>query len=402
MIYLYITPFFPSTDSWRGAYCLDFVKALRVARPNMRVEVFVPGEGENYEVGGVRVHRFKVRYLPSNILPFLFRRNNEMSFLRAVENAGLCVKDVVVCHGNTANFAIYPLALKRLNRQTKTLLHHHDLASFGVNNGMLHRCSLYNVFLFRRLRELHEQIDCHVFISEVSRRSFLTAPDASWTVYDDYKAQMRGPKLFRCRPVRIKESVVLHNGVCAELFNHVEHVERVVWGRKEFVIGCVGNFVKLKDQMTLLKAVDILNYVEHVESRIKVIFIGSGEKMAECKRFAVEKGIPSEFRQEVRHEDLPAFYRELDLFVLPSYFEGFGCVYAEAWACGVPFIACEGQGIEDLIASEDRDKWLCKSHNPKDLAEKIAAYMKNRRQQRLTGPVDLQTLVSAFCKNIGI
>lgn len=399
LVYIYVTPFFPSPTNWRGAYCLDFVKALRKARPQMRVEVFVPGVGNDYEIEGIHVHRFEVRQLPSNILPLMFRRHNENSFLRAVSNAGISVEDVLVCHGNTANFAIYPLALKRLNHKIKSLLHHHDLASFGLNNGVLHRCSLYNVFLFRQLRRLHEGIGCHVFISEASRRSFLAAPDASWTVYADYKTQMRGPKLFGCRPAKIGESVVLHNGVDVGLFTLAEHAER---GRDEFRIGCVGNFEELKDQITLLKAIDILNRTEHVETRIKVIFVGSGEMMAGCKHFATESGIEAEFRQEVRHEDLPKFYHEIDLFVLPSYFEGFGCVYTEAWACGVPFVACKGQGIQDLIAPEDRDKWLCRPQDANDLACKISAYMKNKWRQKLTGLTGIDTLTERYCRQLGI
>lgn len=397
--YLYITPFFPSPDSWRGAYCLDFVKALRKTRPDVRIEVFVAGDGDDYEIDGVKVWRFKERLLKGFVLPFLFRRRNERSFLAAVERAGVNLEDVAICHGNTARFAIYPLAVKRLNPKIKTLLHHHDLASFGLNLGVFHKCSLYNVFLFRQLRKLHEAIDCHVFISEASRRSFLAAPNASWTVYDDYKAQMCGPKLFGCRPVRIKDSIVLHNGVDVGLFKPLNTRNK----RKDFVIGCVGNFGKLKDQMTLLKVVHIIKVItNYTKGTIKVVFVGSGEMMADCKRFAVDNGIDAEFRKEVRHEDLPRFYQELDLFVLPSYFEGFGCVYTEAWSCGVPFIACEGQGIEDMIAPEDCDKWLCKPQDANDLAGKISAYMKNRYPQNLTAPVDIQTLVGNFCKDIGI
>ena len=396
--YLYITPFFPTTESWRGAYCLDFVKALRKARPELRVEVFVPDGGGDYEIDGIKVWRFKEKILKGFVLPFLFRRQNERSFLSAVERAGMMIDDVVVCHGNTARLAIYPLAVKRLNPKCKTLLHHHDLASFGLNLGILHRCALYNAWLFRKLRALHEQIDSHVFISEASRRSFLSAPDADWTVYDDYKAQMKGPRIYGCRPPRIKESVVLHNGVDGWIFKPRNTRNT----RKEFVIGCVGNFEKLKDQISLLRAVYVLcrttKYMKW--EKIKVVFVGSGPEREKCEEYVREKGLEVEFKNEVHHEDLPRFYQELDLFVLPSYFEGFGCVFTEAWACGVPFIACEGQGIEDLIAEADRGKWLCKPMDAADLAGKIEVYMKKRWQQRLTAAIDIDTLVSRFAARV--
>ena len=207
--------------------------------------------------------------------------------------------------------------------------------------------------------------------------------------------------MFGCRPARIGESVVLHNGVDECIFKPRNTLNT----RKEFVIGCVGNFEKLKDQMTLLKAVEILygttKYTKYTKGeKIKVVFVGSGMERWKCEEYAREKGLDVEFRDEVRHEDLPRFYQELDLFVLPSYFEGFGCVFTEAWSCGVPFIACEGQGVEDLIAEEDRAKWLCRPRDAADLAKKIEAYMKNRWEQRLTDAVDIDTLVARFAERL--
>ena len=394
--YLYVTPFFPSPSQWRGAYSLDFIRALRSCRPDLRVEVFVPGDGIDYEIEGIKVWRFKERVLPSSLLPMLFRKSNEQSFITTLKRAEVSIDDVIICHGNTARFAIYPLAIKRLTSHCLTLLHHHDLASFGLNNGILHKSLIYNSVMFPLLRRLHEQIDCHVFISEASRRSFLSAPNASWTVYGDYKAQMRGPKLFGCRSSQINNSLVLHNGVDEAIFKPSSKREP----RKGVVIGCVANFEVLKDQMTLMRAISILK--QRGILGIRVLFVGSGRTMADCKSFAKENRIDAEFYEEVRHEDLPRFYNGLDLFVLPSYFEGFGCVYTEAWSCGVPFIGCEGQGIEDLIPCEDRRKWLCRPKDAIDLADKIEAYIENRWQQRLFESVDINTLVGNFCKAIGV
>lgn len=398
LAYLYVTPFFPSPGDWRGAYGLDFVKALKRARPQLRVEVFVPGAGNDYEVDGVRVWRFRERILRGFVCPFLFRKSNERSFLEAVRRSGVAVKDVVACHGNTARFAIYPLALKRFNPQCKTLLHHHDLASFGLNLGVLHKVAPYNAWLFRKLRSLHEQIDCHVFISEASRRSFLEAPEADWTIYDDYKAQMRGPKFYHCRPVKMKSSIILHNGVDTKIFCPSSTPP----SSRPFTIGCVGNFETLKDQISLLKAIEILQHTFADGPKLRLTFIGSGLKREYCESYSRGAGISVEFRHEVKHKALPGFYRELDLFVLPSYFEGFGCVYTEAWSCGVPFIACEGSGVEDLIVPDERSKWLCKPKDAENLAIKIRDYIENRWEQKLISPIDIDTLVEKFCQKLGI
>lgn len=386
-VYCVVTPFFPSPDSWRGGYCLDFVKALRKARPEIRVEVFVPGNGEDYEIEGVCVHRFRVKLLPSNILPFLFRRHNENSFLRAVANVGIPIDDIVVCHAHTANFAIYPLALKRLNPKIKALLHHHDLCSFGLNLGVLRHCWLYNLFLYPQLRRLHEAIDCHVFISEASKKSFLSVPDANWSVYEDYRKQMR---LLPYRSPKIKKAVILHNGIDEAIFLGNDKPRTT---SQKFTIGCIGNFIDLKDQITLLAACKDM-------PDVKLRFIGSGPELENCRKYASDKGIDAVFEHEVPHSQLKYFYRAIDLFVLPSYFEGFGCVYTEAYVCGVPFISCKGQGIEDLIPEGERHMWLANPKDPVDLANKIRYYMENRPVQHLKGPITFEELIPPFLKEI--
>ena len=165
---------------------------------------------------------------------------------------------------------------------------------------------------------------------------------------------------------------------------------------KRFTIGCIGNFCDWKDQITLLRAVSAL--ITRGVDNILVRMIGSGPLLKCCKQYVSANGLNAcvSFENEVDHAKLPEFYHSLDLFVLPSYFEGFGCVFTEAYACGVPFITCEGQGMDDLIAKEERGKWLCKPKDPNDLANKISGYIKNRWEQKLAGPIEINTLVVNF------
>ena len=358
--YLIITPFFPSAENWRGTYCFDFAHALAKEKV-YNVRVFVPGRGSDYNFQGIDVYRFPVKMLPSATFPFLFIHWNCNSFLNKVTSIGINYKKIAVCHGHTAFCGIYPLAIKKINPACLTLLHHHDLASFGLNLGILRNFLPHKILNYHLLCKLHEAIDCHVFISEQARRSFLAVPDTSWCCYEDYKKQMKYLKFFK--KAKIKHSIVLPNGVDTTIFKPSPETSNKNENKAgTFVIGCIANFSGAKDQITLLKALNILRekipWVLH--------FIGSGKKEKECLHFIKKYNLQNQvmIEHEYRHELLPNFYWKLDLFVLPSYFEGFGCVFTEAAACGIPFITCEGQGISDYLPEKERHYWLVPAQRP--------------------------------------
>ncbi len=390
-IYLVVTPFFPSPTSWRGAYCYDFVRAL-LRTQKYDVRVFVPGKGEDYVYQGVQVHCFPVKYLPSGLFPFFFNKYNQRSLLQRMADVGIGIDKVAVCHGHNTPFAIYPLAIKKHNPQCLTLLHHHDLSSFGLRLGRLGLVWINRFLTYFPTKRYHEQIDVQVFISKAVEKSFHLAPKTDWSIYSGYRRVGWGVSFLP--PAKIKKGVVLHNGVDCSQFN--PHGRQL---HTPFTIGCIGNFGDIKDHLSLLRAV---NAIREQLGDWKLRFIGSGPLLKTCQAYVYEQGLDAHvtFETEVDHTQLPDFYRSLDLFVLPSYFEGFGCVFTEAWACGTPFITCEGQGMDDLIYPEDRPLWLCKPKNPDNLAEKILHFYKTRPQQRLSGPVDINILVSKFLEEI--
>ena len=55
------------------------------------------------------------------------------------------------------------------------------------------------------------------------------------------------------------------------------------------------------------------------------------------------------FLGPVGPERLRELYRESDVFVFPSFFEGFGLVLLEAMACGLPAIASDRSAGPDLL-----------------------------------------------------
>jgi glycosyltransferase involved in cell wall biosynthesis len=57
-------------------------------------------------------------------------------------------------------------------------------------------------------------------------------------------------------------------------------------------------------------------------------------------------------RGAVTDDELRESYRRADVFVLPSRFEGYGMVYAEALSYGLPIVACDVGPVPDLVTRE--------------------------------------------------
>lgn len=362
--YVYVTPFFPSAENWRGGFSLDAVRALK--RAGWKVEVFVGcsrRDGEtsgDYEYEGVKVHRFPRLVAPCELFPFAVEGRNVRSFLRSFAAAGLRAEDVEVVHANTVFFAAYAAALKAANPKAVAALQHHFSPPFHLRAGRLGEVPVHATLLYRHWRKRCGQMDVQVFTSERTRLSY---------AQDEQGVDLRR-HLFLGRGMRgFAEACgyVLYNGVDARAFCPSD--ERSVRNGEPFVIGCVANFFPGKGQLPLLRAVD---RIRSCGKTFRVRLVGSGETRADCERFAAERGLDVEFLPEMKHLNLPTFYRSLDLYVLPStYAEGFNCTCAEAFACGVPVMGYSSVPCLDEGIVRDRERWIALPHDEARLAEMI-------------------------------
>lgn len=393
--YICVTPFFPSPGNWRGAYVLDQVKAIQ-KNSGYEVVVFMGGRNEStdYEMEGIRVLRYKTRDFPSNLFNGFFNGYNSRSFVKRVLAVGIKPEDVAFVHCHVSMRAACGLALKKLNPNIKVLLQHHDLDPFNLRSGITLRNNKFNIrYRAKRAIELYNQVDLHVCISEACRDSLVHFPNPRpGEIYEDC---IRSLKLCEDLPaIQAKDTYVLYNGVDTSLFN--KDVALTPLEKGVFRIGCIANFQELKDHITLIKAFERLHKDGYND--IVLSLLGSGETKAACKEYIEKHNLMQyvEWPSEVTHDKLPEYYRSLDLFVLPSFFEGFGCVYTEAAACGVPFMGCYNQGYSEYIPDDEKDRWLILPHDDMQLAELIIRHYKHKREQTLCRTFDIDDLIKDF------
>ena len=393
--YLCVTPFFPTPGNWRGAYVLDQVKAIERCS-DYRVLVFVPcglfEKHSSFTIDGMSVYRIPSLQMPSYFFNGMSGGLNGRSLIRQLKALRINPDDIDVCHCHTAGFACFATAIKKFSPRVKTVLQYHDLDPYQIRCGKFATWRPNVTYRVKKFISQFKNIDLHLCISERTRYNLLHFPAPHPDeCYAPYLAALHSAR--HISVPRNLTTYVLYNGVDTTVFRKMpSRTDRPV-----FKIGCIANFNDLKDHMTLIKAVELL--VKHEpDLSLIVSFVGSGPTLVSCRDYISRHQLNRyfEFVSEMAHESLPSYFNTLNLFVLPSYFEGFGCVYTEAAACGVPFIGCVSQGYSEYISDDDSDKWLIKPHDYKALAMLIDRQIKFPAAQTLKHTYDINILVRYY------
>lgn len=122
------------------------------------------------------------------------------------------------------------------------------------------------------------------------------------------------------------------------------------------VVLSVGNLTPIKGHETVLRAVAALRR-RHPGLRYEII--GEGPERGRLGALARELGVEDRviFRGLLDRRGVAEAMRRCSVFALPSSYEALGCVYLEAMAVGKAVIACDGQGIAEIIR-HGHNGWL--------------------------------------------
>lgn len=399
--YICVTPFFPSPVRWQGAYVLDQVKAIQ-RNSDYEVVVFKTNplglKEDDYEMDGIKVHVIRPFLMPSYILNGLTEGLVGRLFVIKLKTLGINPNQVAFVHCHTASHGAFGFGIKKVNPEAKVLIQFHDLDPYTLRNGKW-ADKRWNVrYRARKSLSAFNRADMLISISTPVQNNLLAFPKARpQEIYPSYLQRLERVKDFP--NVKPKNTYVLYNGVDTSVFNAASSLDSS-YGKNKFRIGCIGNFQELKDHITLIKAFNLLH--KRGYKNMVLSLLGTGETKNTCVMYLDENNLMQyvEWPKEVSHEHLPEFYHSLDLFVLPSVYEGFGCVYTEAYACGVPFMGVYDQGAAEVIEPNERDKWLIKPHDYVALANLIERYYNERYVQHLCQPYDINELITVFLRKI--
>lgn len=110
----------------------------------------------------------------------------------------------------------------------------------------------------------------------------------------------------------------------------------------------VGRFNEQKDYPNLLRA--IATFHESLKQKKCMLSIaGDGELRPQIEELIEHLGLKNKVTLLGRRDDIPQLMQEVDFFILPSAYEGFGLVVAEAMACGTFVIATNSGGVAEVM-----------------------------------------------------
>lgn len=136
---------------------------------------------------------------------------------------------------------------------------------------------------------------------------------------------------------------VVHCGVDLTAFPPAAHDPRAT-----FSILSVGRLVAVKAHGVLLAAVGALR-AEGVDARLTLV--GDGPRRAALEALVRERGLAEHvhFAGRIGQDEIGAYYRDADVFCLPSFAEGVPVVLMEAMASALPVVSTRVNGIPELV-----------------------------------------------------
>jgi len=117
------------------------------------------------------------------------------------------------------------------------------------------------------------------------------------------------------------------------------------------VVGAVGRLDPQKGLDTLVRAFARLH---GAGAPPLLALVGEGPQRRELEWLARSLGVADRVRLVGRRADVPRLLPGLDLFVMPSRWEGFGLALAEALAAGVPAVASAVDSLPEVLGDAGR------------------------------------------------
>ncbi len=227
------------------------------------------------------------------------------------------------------------------------------------------RNSLFNRFLFRKI------VTGMIANSEETKNSVLK----------------NNPDLFPAEKIK-----VIYNGIPLKTFDVMPTEPIYMREGKNIVIGSAGRLSQEKGHHFLVE-IGVLLKKEQIP--FTILLAGKGPRESALKKAVAENQLQQHFVFAGFVQNMKAFMESIDLFVLPSLWEGFGYVSIEAMACRKP-VVCFEVGSNPEIVVNNETGLLAKPYDVNEMTEHIKRLIKDEPLRNAFGIAGRQRVEEVF------
>ena len=205
------------------------------------------------------------------------------------------------------------------------------------------------------------------------RRCFTSDATALWACSKAAADFLFGPH---------KAVTLIPNGIDTNRFRFNDDIRQTM--RKELgladclVLGTVGRLCSQKNQIFLLEV-----FVRLIQLRpdSRLLLVGDGKDREMLERRAAQLGIQAQTIFYGRSDEVERMLWAMDVFALPSLFEGLSVAAVEAQAAGLPVLCSSGLSRE--VKLTEKTEFMSLETGPKAWADKIMkiSYCKTDRER---------------------
>jgi len=154
-------------------------------------------------------------------------------------------------------------------------------------------------------------------------------------------------------------------------------------GKDKITVGMVACF---KPQKSPVDFVDVAAEVLKSSPRAHFIMAGDGELRPQIEERIQARGIANHITLLgwMSESDMPELYRNLDVVVLTSLWEGLPCVFSEAMANALPIVATNVDGAREAIVHEESG-FLHEPHDIRGMAQSVLRLIENEQLRQTMG-----------------
>ena len=183
-------------------------------------------------------------------------------------------------------------------------------------------------------------------------------------------SQIAGEWLFTEKLLKSNKFVVIHNAINVKRFLYDETecaaVREMLGLEGKWVIGHVGRFEEQKNHLFLI---DIFSRLSQRDESAVLLLVGDGELKARAEKKVEELKLTEKVIFLGIRNDVETLLKSMDVFLLPSLFEGLPIVALEAQASGVYSFMADTISREVQIV--DKVKFIRLDSSPEEWSDEI-------------------------------